>query len=325
MLIVTVTAMEIFMPHGFLWADVEGLSLTPEDRDILEHPAISGLILFSRNYESPEQLRELTHSIKKLFPQLVITVDQEGGRVQRFREGFTELPSMQHWGQHYLSNAEKTKAEFSAMLRVMIEELKNTGVYSSLVPVLDINYGQSQVIGHRSLGDSPEAVTTLANFMIDQCHHLKMPVTGKHFPGHGFVTADSHLELPVDERTLEDISNFDIQPFSQLASKLDAIMLAHVVYAQIDENPVCFSPFWIKNILRKQIQFDGLVVTDDLSMQAVTKMGSYADRAVRALEAGCDILLVCNYRPGVIDILDHVPFKKCEDRGRRLAHYGRYQ
>ena len=312
------------MPHGFLWADIDGLSLTPEDRDILEHPAVSGLILFSRNYESPEQLRELTHSIEKSFPHLVITVDQEGGRVQRCREGFTELPSMQHWSEQYLSNPEKAKSAFSDTLRIMIAELKNTGVYSSLVPVLDVNYGKSEVIGHRSLGDSPEAVTALAGFMIDQCHHFKMPVTGKHFPGHGFVVADSHLELPVDERTFEDLVNFDMQPFAKLSPKLDAIMLAHVVYAAVDENPVCFSPFWIKKILREQLQFDGLVVTDDLSMKAVTKMGSYADRTLRALEAGCDIALVCNYRPGVIDILDHVPFKKCEHRARRLSHYVRF-
>ncbi|MDP1574864.1 MAG: beta-N-acetylhexosaminidase [Coxiellaceae bacterium] len=312
------------MQHGFLWVDLEGLSLTPEDRDILEHPAISGLILFSRNYESSEQLCELTQAIQKSFPHIIITVDQEGGRVQRFREGFTELPSMQYWGEQYFSNAEKTKLAFSKMLRVMIEELKNKGVYSSLVPVLDINYGKSEVIGHRSFGDSPEAVTTLASFMIDQCHQLKMPVTGKHFPGHGFVTADSHLELPIDERSLEEILNFDIQPFSRLASKLDAIMLAHVVYAQVDENPVCFSPVWIKNILREQIQYDGLVISDDLSMKAVAQMGSYADRSVRALEAGCDVLLACNDRLGVVDILDYVPLKQCAHRARRLAHYGRF-
>jgi beta-N-acetylhexosaminidase len=312
------------MSHGFLWADIEGLSLTPEDRDILAHPAISGLILFTRNFESKEQLCDLTQSIKKSFPHLVITVDQEGGRVQRFRTGFTELPSMQHWGAEYVANPDAMKKAFGIMLRVMIEELKQAGVYSSLVPVLDIDYGKNKVIGHRSFGGTAQAVTTVADFMIEQCHQLRMPVTGKHFPGHGFVSADSHEELPIDERSFDEMLAADMAPFSQLSTSLDAVMLAHVVYAAIDPNPVCFSPFWIQQVLRKKMQYDGLIMTDDLSMQAMAKMGSYAERAARALDAGCDILLVCNYRPGVIDILDHVPLKKNEALARRLVHYGRF-
>lgn len=310
--------------QGFLWADVAGLTLTAEDKEIFAHPFISGVILFSRNYESVAQLQALTQQIKSISKALIITVDQEGGRVQRFRTGFTELPSMAHWGATYYSEKEKTQCEFSAILNTMVQELRNTGVYSSLVPVLDINYDRNQVIGHRSFGDNQKIVTELSEWMIDQFHQLKMPVTGKHFPGHGWVTLDSHFHLPVDERSLEVISQHDLQPFASLSKKLDAIMLAHVVYENVDPNPVCFSHFWIQDVLRKQLQFDGLVMCDDLSMQAMADMGSYADRANRALESGCDIILVCNSREGTIDVLDGVSPRKNNALARRLNHYGRF-
>jgi beta-N-acetylhexosaminidase len=310
--------------HGFLWSDIAGLSLTAEDKEILAHPFISGVILFSRNYESVAQLTALTQQIKSISTDLIITVDQEGGRVQRFRTGFTELPSMAHWGSTYYSAPDKTQREFSAMLNIMVQELRNTGVYSSLVPVLDINYDRNQVIGHRSFGDNQKIVTELSAFMIDQFHQLKMPVTGKHFPGHGWVTLDSHFHLPVDERSFEVISQHDLQPFALLSKKLDAVMLAHVVYENVDPNPVCFSRFWIETVLRKQLQFDGIVMCDDLSMQAMAQMGSYADRAGRALESGCDVLLVCNSREGTIDILDGVSPRKNDDLARRLHHYSRF-
>lgn len=309
--------------QGPLWVDIEGVALTSEDHDILAHPAISGLILFSRNFQSLDQLRTLTNDIRKHFPHLVITVDQEGGRVQRFREGFTALPAMQYWGDCFQQNAKQASYDFSRMLEIMIQELKSVGVYSSLVPVLDIDYKRSDIIGHRSFGDG-DAVIRVAEFMIDQCHRLQMPVTGKHFPGHGYVIADSHLELPVDERPLTDIVAQDIAPYQKLSQKLEAIMLAHVVYAAVDPNPVCFSSFWIQDILRNQLKYDGIVMSDDLSMQAVAKMGSYADRAAWALEAGCDVLLVCNNREGVIDILDHAAIPQNALRAKRLAYYGRY-
>lgn len=310
--------------HGFLWADVEGFSLSQEDKEILSNPKISGVILFTRNYDSPEQLRELTHQIRSVSSQLVITVDQEGGRVQRFREGFTELPSMAHWGSGFRESREKASLDFSRMLSQMVKELRSVGVYSSLVPVLDINYDRNSVIAHRSFGSSAEVVTELSSFMIDQFHALHMPVTGKHFPGHGWVNGDSHHVLPVDDRSFEEIRQQDLQPFAHLSSLLDAVMLAHVVYEQVDPLPVCFSHHWIQDVLRKQLKYDGLVMCDDLSMQAVALMGTYADRAKHALEAGCDVLLVCNSRAGVIDILDHVPFKKSELLAKRLGHYTRW-
>jgi beta-N-acetylhexosaminidase len=206
----------------------------------------------------------------------------------------------------------------------MVNELRDVSVDSTLVPVLDIDYDRNAVIGHRSFGDNKNSVITLSEIMIDQFHALQSPVTGKHFPGHGWVTLDSHFHLPVDERSFEEIAQNDLQPFSKLSQKLDAIMLAHVVYENVDPLPVCFSRFWIQTVLRSQLQFDGLIMSDDLSMQAVAKMCSYEDRARRALEAGCDILLACNSRAGVVEVLDRVVPVKNEQLPRRLDHYARF-
>lgn len=310
--------------NGFLWIDIDGTELTAEDREILSHPFVSGVILFSRNYESVSQLQNLTHEIRKISPQFIITVDQEGGRVQRFREGFTELPAMQTWGDAFLAQPEKAAQNFSHFLSVMVKELKNAGVYSSLVPVLDINYDRNQVIGHRSFGNHFSIVAKAGEFFIDQFHALQMPVTGKHFPGHGWVTLDSHFDLPIDERSFQEIQQNDLMPFARLSKKLDAIMLAHVIYSQVDPEPVLFSRFWVQDVLRNQLHFDGLILCDDLSMKAVAKMGSYDDRAHRALEAGCDIVLVCNSRSGVIEILDRVSPKQNPDFSRRITQYSRF-
>lgn len=313
--------------NGFLWADVDGLSLTPEDKDILEHPFISGVILFSRNYECIHQLKELTRQIKSINPNLIITVDQEGGRVQRFREGFTELPSMRYWSgigdQGSGIGLRELSVEFFHTLSTMVTELRSVGVYSSLLPILDIDYDRNKVIGHRSFGDK-NTVIKLGEQMIDYFHQLKMPVTAKHFPGHGWVTLDSHFHLPVDERSFSEIEKNDLEPFAKLSKKCDAIMLAHVVYEQVDPNPVCFSRFWIQDILQKKLDFKGLVISDDLSMQAMAAMGSYHDRASRALEAGCDVLLACNSRPGVIDILGYTKPPKNPKLREKMAYYGRF-
>ena len=310
--------------HGFLWIDIAGLQLSPEDKELLKHPSVSGVILFSRNFQSIDQLRRLTREIRRISPHLVITVDQEGGRVQRFREGFTELPAMGHWGAAYLAAPERACAEFSDTLSTMASELQNVGIYSTLVPVLDIDYQTSTVIGHRSFGGNADIVTELAKWLISALHAHRMPVTGKHFPGHGFVAADSHHELPIDERSWEDIFSSDLQPFLRLSSQLDAIMLAHIVYTQLDVLPVCFSRFWIQDLLRHQLYYDGVVMSDDLSMGGAAGMGSYTDRANRALEAGCDVLLVCNYRQGVIEILDRVLQRKNPLASQRLQKYTRF-
>ncbi|OGT25996.1 MAG: beta-N-acetylhexosaminidase [Gammaproteobacteria bacterium RIFCSPLOWO2_02_FULL_42_14] len=289
-----------------LWIDISGYTLTQEDKEILQHPAVSGLILFSKNYESLAQLQALTKAIKAAAPHVTITVDQEGGRVQRFQHGFTKLPAMHYWGERFLESRDYATQEFKKILSVMIAELSSAGVQSSLVPVLDIDYGRNAVIGERSFGRDISTIVALADVMIDYCHQHHFPVTGKHFPGHGWVTADSHLSLPVDERSLDEIMANDLQPFIQLHHKLDAIMLAHVVYAAIDPLPVCFSRFWIQTILREQLHYRGIVMCDDLTMQAVATYGDYTERANRALDAGCDVLLVCNARSGVISILDNV-------------------
>lgn len=310
--------------HPFLWIDVAGLRLSAEDKELLKHPSVSGVILFSRNFQSIDQLRSLTREIHAISPQLVIVVDQEGGRVQRFREGFTELPAMAHWGAEYLVAPERARTEFSDMLGVMVSELRHVGIYSTLAPVLDIDYQNSTVIGHRSFGNNADIVTKLAKLMIGTMHAHHMPVTGKHFPGHGFVAADSHHELPVDERSWQAIFSQDLQPFSRLSSQLDAIMLAHIVYEQLDSSPVCFSHFWVQTILRMQLHYDGMIMSDDLSMGGAAGMGSYTDRANRALKAGCDVLLVCNYRPGVIEIVDRVPQRKNAVAAQRIQKYSRF-
>lgn len=289
--------------NSFLWIDIAGLSLTEEDRDILSHPAVAGVILFSRNFESLAQLQSLTQSIRVVSPDLWITVDQEGGRVQRFQEGFTTLPSMQSWGKQYQLDSEKTRQNLIRTIHTMATELRKAGIQSSLVPVLDIDYGRNHVIGERSFG-TKELVLTLGDIFIDALHAANMPAIGKHFPGHGFVTVDSHVALPIDDRDFETIAAQDLQPFQTFSKKLDAVMPAHVVYSKCDSMPAGFSAFWLQKILRKKLKFEGMIVCDDLTMQGAAQFGSYADRARLALRAGCDVLLVCNNRDGVVEILE---------------------
>src|SRR3990167_7406925 len=286
------------MMTGALWIDIAGTTLSKEDCEILRHPAVSGVILFTRNYENPAQLRVLTQAIRKVSKALHVTVDQEGGRVQRFREGFTELPPMHTWGARYADDPEAAKHAFRATLENMIRELRAGGVDSTLLPVLDLDYERNTVIGHRAFGALPSVVTALGNELIDVFHRFAMPATGKHFPGHGYVTQDSHLQLPVDHRSFEEIAAQDLVPFSQLAPQLDAIMPAHIIYDQVDPSPACLSRFWIQEVLRKRLKFRGRVITDDLSMAAMAGLGNYPDRAAKALAAGCDTLLVCNAREG---------------------------
>lgn len=312
------------MKKGFLWVDVPGYSLTAEDKEVLAHPAVSGVILFSKNFESIPQLQSLTSAIRAVSPNIMITVDQEGGRVQRFVEGFTRLPAMSHWGQWYRQSETQALSAMQDTLKKMITELRGVGAYASIAPVLDIDYGRCQVIGERSFGSDVELVTAMGQHFIDCMHRLGMPVMGKHFPGHGYVTGDSHHVLPVDERSFEQIASCDLQPFAQLASRLDAIMPAHVVYSQIDSKPAGFSRHWLQTVLREQLQFNGLIVTDDLTMQGAAGFGGYADRAHLAFEAGADIVIVCNSRGGVVEILDNVRLPKDGFFEQRLRRYSRF-
>lgn len=288
---------------GPIIADLEGCQLTPEEFDFLQHPALGGIILFARNYQDPAQVKDLTTAVHAVRPNLPIFVDQEGGRVQRFREGFTELPAMKHWTQLYGKDKHAAATGLKEITTVLANELKAVGVDASFIPVLDLDEGVSEIIGERSLGKTPEQVITLANVLIDVLHDLGMPVTGKHFPGHGSVVADSHLHLPQDERSLQKIENSDLVIYRELITKLDLIMTAHIVYPQVDELPATYSPYWLKTILRDRLGFEGLILSDDLSMAGAAIYPSFLERAKRALDAGCDMLLVCNDRVKANEVL----------------------
>ncbi len=308
----------------FLWIDVPGCELSIEDKEILSHPAIFGVVLFTKNFASIPQLRALTQSIKAIAPHLIITVDQEGGRVQRFKTGFTQLPPMSHWGQLCSEGVPDDVSEFKKTIVQMVSELRAVGIDTNLAPVLDLDYGRSDIIGERSFGARPQIVTSLANIFVDQMHQLNMPVVGKHFPGHGWVKADSHEALPIDERDWETILKHDLQPFTALSEKLDAVMPAHIVYSQLDDLPAGFSRFWLQTVLREKLGFNGLIVTDDLTMQGAAAYGDYVTRAEMALDAGADVLTVCNNCLGVIQILDSIQPLVCDNFLQKVAGYKRY-
>ncbi len=293
------------MNEGFIFADVNGIKLTQEDREIIQHPAIAGIILFSKNFESPRQLKALTDSLRKVNERLLIAVDQEGGRVQRFREGFTELPSMRYWGERFEKEGIAVIDALALSTQTMVMELQDVGIHMSLVPVLDIDHGVSEIIGERSFNHNPEIIVTLARTVINTMHQHHMPVTGKHFPGHGGVVVDSHKGLPVDQRSWEELWELDIRPFRELSGELDAIMPAHVIYENVDSKPAGFSSHWLREILRQQVDFKGVIISDDLTMSAAASLGNYEERAGVALEAGCDILTVCNNRKGLVEVLDY--------------------
>ena len=286
------------MTLGPLMIDVEGLELTAEDRELLAHPAVGGVILFTRNYESPRQVAALIDEIHGLRdPHLLVAVDQEGGRVQRFREGFTRLPPLSCLGRIYDGDVPRAKHLAKVTGWLMASELRAVGVDISFAPVLDLDFGVSTIIGNRALHKRPEVVAELAYAYQTGMHDAGMAATGKHFPGHGFVEADSHLALPSDDRTFEDIEQWDMLPFRRMIHYgLAAIMMAHVVYPRIDSQPAGFSKVWINEVLRGRLNFQGLIFSDDLSMEGAACAGNHCARAHASLEAGCDMVLVCNER-----------------------------
>ena len=286
------------MTLGPLMIDVEGLELTAEDRELLAHPAVGGVILFTRNYESPRQVAALIDEIHGLRdPHLLVAVDQEGGRVQRFREGFTHLPPLSCLGRIYDGDVPRAKHLAKVTGWLMASELRAVGVDISFAPVLDLDFGVSTIIGNRALHKRPEVVADLAYAYQTGMHDAGMAATGKHFPGHGFVEADSHLALPSDDRTFEDIEQWDMLPFRRMIHYgLAAIMMAHVVYPRIDSQPAGFSKVWINEVLRGRLNFQGLIFSDDLSMEGAACAGNHCARAHASLEAGCDMVLVCNER-----------------------------
>lgn len=295
------------LPRGPVMADVNAYALTEEEKQRLTDPAIGGVILFRRNFQNTEQLKRLVSEIKSLRkPELIIAVDHEGGRVQRFIEGFTRLPAMNVLGEIWNTAGEAAaKAQAEQTGWVLATELSACGIDLSFTPVLDLDWNQCAVIGNRSFHSDPEIVTELALALQKGLNRGGMKSCGKHFPGHGFVEGDSHHVLPQDDRTLADLEAADLIPFRRLAlSGMAALMPAHVVYPQIDSRPAGFSAVWLKTILRNNIGFNGVIFSDDLTMEGAVSAGSIKERAYLSFEAGCDIVLVCN-RPDLVDELRH--------------------
>ncbi|KAF3981545.1 MAG: beta-N-acetylhexosaminidase [Methylococcales symbiont of Hymedesmia sp. n. MRB-2018] len=300
--------------------DLEGLTLTTLEQEKINHPNTGAVILFSRNYNAPEQITQLIQQIRSTRNgDILIAVDQEGGRVQRFQTGFSKLPAAATYAQ------QPELTEIAGWL--MAAELLAVGIDFSFAPVLDIDCGISKIIGDRSFSTNQQLAAQLASqFRAGMCS-AGMAATGKHFPGHGAVAVDSHLALPVDNRDLQTIFEKDLLPFKQLINEgLEAIMPAHVVYPQIDSLPAGFSTRWIKEILRDQLNFDGTIFSDDLSMEGAVSMGNFNQRAELALQAGCDMVLVCNNPTVAEQVLTHIPITQNSKREQRLkAMKGKFQ
>lgn len=283
---------------------IEGLSLGAADRERLMHPLVGGVILFTRNYEASAQLAALTAQIGALrTPRLLVSVDHEGGRVQRFRDGFTAIPPMRTLGELWDRDVAAAASEARRIGATIARELRAHGIDFSFTPVLDVDFGSSGVIGDRAFSGNPNAVAHLATCLRAGLSAGGCAAVGKHFPGHGFVAADSHHEVPVDERPLADLLANDLVPFAALArAGLEAVMPAHVIYPAVDDKPAGYSRIWVQEILRKRLGFDGLVFSDDLGMAGAFTAGDIVARADAAVEAGCDMVLTCN-EPAAADEL----------------------
>ncbi|GAA3532398.1 beta-N-acetylhexosaminidase [Zobellella aerophila] len=326
--------------------DLHGCELDAEEKELLAHPTLGGVIFFSRNYHDSAQLRALVKAIRRINPGLLLTVDHEGGRVQRFRRGFFPLPAP---GKVAALAGQESLSLLEDCGWLMAAELLAHDIDLSFAPVLDLERG-SEVIGDRSFGQDPEQVIANAGAYIRGMRQAGMKTVAKHFPGHGSVRADSHTESPVDPRSLAEIERADLLPFRLLIEegKVDGIMPAHVIYEAVDPQPAGFSPFWLKDMLRQKLGFGGLIFSDDLTMEGAAVAGDYPERARLALAAGCDLLLACNNRTGAVKIIDSLPHdlrrdlsslrkKPCggpellygsprwRDAGRRLLRVGREQ
>ncbi len=307
--------------RGPVMLDVVGLELTDDDRARLAHPLVGGVILFARNYASPAQLKALTDAIRALrAPQLLIAVDQEGGRVQRFRDGFTAIPPMRRMGDAWDADVAAAAREAARLGWTIGSELRAQGVDFSFTPVLDLDYGASTVIGDRAFHRNPNAVAHLATALRAGLRAAGMAAVGKHFPGHGFVAADSHTDVPVDDRPLERIVAEDLVPFGVLVRQgLEAVMPAHVIFPAVDPAPAGFSRRWLQDILRGRLGFDGMVFSDDLGMAGAHVAGDMVARAEAAIDAGCDMVLICNDPTAADALLAHWKPAPHGDFARRAA------
>jgi len=295
---------------GPLMVDVAGLELTPEDRDVLRHPLVGSVILFTRNYVDSDQLARLVAEIHAVrTPALVVAVDQEGGRVQRFRAGFSALPSPRRIGHEFDVDAKQGVAFARAMGWLMAAELRAHGIDLSFAPCVDLDLGVSEVIGDRAFHSKPEIVAQLALAYMAGMKDAGMAATAKHFPGHGAVVADSHKSLPVDRREWNELGD-ELLPYRRLiANGIPGVMVAHILFPAVDPAPASLSRRWIQNALREEMRFEGAVFTDDLSMGGAAEFGDIVARADAALAAGCDVLPVCNDRPSVAKLLDGLKFE----------------
>lgn len=314
------------MSLGPIMCDLRGHQLEADEREMLCHPHVGGVILFTRNFESAEQITALTKSIHELrHPRLLIAVDHEGGRVQRFREGFSRLPACALIGECQDKPKSRSLAEHAGWL--MAAELLAVGVDLSFAPVLDVGGKHSQVIGDRAFDTNPEIISQLARAYMRGMKEAGMAAVGKHFPGHGSVAEDSHVAIPYDDRSFEDIKMHDLVPFERMIhAGLPGLMPAHVIYSKVDKLPAGFSMIWLKQILRKQLEFQGTIFSDDLSMAGAEVMGGYPERAEAALNAGCDMVLACNNQAGAIAILDdaNIP-DRIELQARLIRMHGRIE
>jgi len=293
---------------GPVMIGLAGPGIDAEEREMLLHPLVGGVVLFTRNYESIEQLEHLVSELHELRdPHLLVAVDHEGGRVQRFRHDFTMLPAVGQLGHIFTQDPARACQLSQISGWLMAAELRGVGIDFSFAPVLDLDKRLSLVIGDRAFAGEPDVVVDLARSYVHGMHEAGMAATGKHFPGHGSVIADSHLDLPVDERRFQDIQFDDLLPFEHLLdSGIEAVMAAHVLYQQIDPDPAGFSTFWLQDVLRQRLGFQGLVFSDDLEMEGAGIAGSVPERATKALRAGCDVVLVCQSREAMAAVLDEV-------------------
>jgi len=320
--------MDVLKPYpGPVMLDVVGVTLSDDDARRIAHPLTGGVILFARNYQNRAQLLALTEHIHALRSDVLIAVDHEGGRVQRFKtDGFSVLPPMRRLGELWDDDVLLATRVATAIGYVIASELRASGVDLSFTPVLDLDYGVSKAIGDRALHRDPRVVTLLAKSLNHGLALAGMANCGKHFPGHGFVEADSHHAMPVDQRSLAEILGEDAQPYSWLGLSLSAVMPAHVIYPQVDERPAGFSERWLQQILRRQLGFDGLIFSDDLSMEGARFAGDMVQSAEAALQAGCDMVLVCN-QPASADAvlagLRHKQSKASRLRIKQMATRGR--